>query len=193
MIALQTFVDRHSPSITEKADSAVVEHYRGHLPNALLELWRHSGFGTYSNGLIQIINPDVYKASLWKWLMRDKDDYTRLPIALSAFGSIFYYRRLNNEGVEDVAFVDPHTSDSSVLSWSATDFFNGVLCDHSSINSVLDQALFNKVVPLKGELAPNEMYYFVPALRLGGEMVADSTERGDALVHLDILLQLALG
>lgn len=192
MLELQPFIDRHPPTETRPVSPTTRDFYRPYLPAALLELWMHSGFGTYADGLIQLIDPERYQQSLWGWLMRDQDDYSRLPIAMSAFGSLFYYRRLNNEGVDDVAYVDPHTSESAVLSWSIGDFFNGVLCDNSSINLLLDQSLFNKVRTLRGTLSPDEIYYFVPALRLGGEMVADNTGRGDAVVHLDILLQLAM-
>lgn len=193
MLVLQPFLDRHPPSTTRKADPALVERYRGLLPDSLLALWAEVGFGTYSEGQIQLINPERYQACLWGWLMLDEDDDSRLPLAISAFGHIFYYRRLSDEGDEDVALIDPHRSESEVLAWSLEAFFNEVLCDEESIDSLLDRALFKAIPAAKGALQPDEIYYFVPALRLGGTASADHVDRGDALVHLEFLLQLALG
>lgn len=54
--------------------------------------------------------------------MKDQPDMTRLPIAISAFGLVFYYRLLSEDGDEDVSFIDPHNSDIGVTAWSLTDF-----------------------------------------------------------------------
>jgi hypothetical protein len=121
------------------------------------------------------------------------EDLTRLPIALSAFGTIFYYRRLGDEGDEDVSFLDPHTSESGDLAWSLEEFFNGWCCDGGVISDFLDAGMANDVANDKGALESDQMYFFVPALRLGGDRTVRCAERGDAVVHLDLLLQMALG
>lgn len=194
MIQLQPFIDRHAPGLhLEKADPSKLARYRGHLPPALLELWTDYGFGLYGNGLIQLIDPDRYRQNLWGWLMRGEADLTRLPIAMSAFGTIFYYRRLSDEGDEDVSFLDPHTSESGDLTWSLEEFFNGWCCDDGVISDFLDAGMVKDVAIEKGALENDQMYFFVPALRLGGERAVRCVERGDAAVHLDLLLQMALG
>ena len=48
-----------------------------------------------------------YQDVLWSWLMKDQPDMTRLPIAISAFGLVFYYRLLSEDGDEDISFIDP--------------------------------------------------------------------------------------
>jgi hypothetical protein len=57
---------------------------------------------------------------------------------------------------------------------------------------VLAKEMFDEAVSAKGKLEANQMYCFLPALRLGGARSAQSVDRGDALVHLNFLLQLAL-
>lgn len=197
-LALQTFIDTYRPDAGAiKADEALIARYAEHLPASLLELWREAGFGTYANGLIQIINPDLYNAMLWGWLMRPEgeEDMTRIPIALSAFGTIFYYRLLSEDGDEDVSFIDPHTSRTGDLAWSLDEFFNDWCCDEENRAGLLEQPLLEQAIAAKGELARDQVYAFLPALRLGGSRTAESGRVGlvDASVHLHLLLDLALG
>lgn len=192
-LQFQPFVDRHPPDgVTEKPDAAKLARYAGHLPDSLLALWSAHGFGWYGNGLIQIIDPDKYRDKLWGWLMRD-EDMDRLPIALGAFGDILYYRKLSDDGDEDVAFIDPHTSQTGVVEWSLDAFFNGWCCDDDEVAGFFDIGLITEAAARKGPLEHDQMYFFVPALRLGGERTAQHVDRGDARVQLDLLLQFAHG
>lgn len=193
IITLQNFIDHHKPGeLTQTPGRDLIESYRTLLPDCLLELWEKTGIGVYSNGLIQIINPGDYKRALYDWLMLDDEDPSRLPIAISSFGTIFYYRKLSDEGDEDIAYIDPHVSGTDVLAWSLESFFNDYLCNEENISSSLDPDLFEKALRKEGQLDKNQMYLFAPALRLGGQRDIKFIKRGDTLVHLDILLQLAL-
>jgi hypothetical protein len=42
----------------------------------------------------------------------------------------------------------------------------------------------------KGNLKPNDIYFFVPALISGGKESVESIDKGDANVHQSILFQL---
>jgi hypothetical protein len=192
-IALQKFIDTHKPDLDNiKASQEIIFKYQNHLPIPLLELWKEKGFGLYSDGLIQVINPDEYRDNLWNWLMRDEEDMDRLPIAISAFGNVFYYRKLSDEGDEDISFLDPHTSDSGDLAWSLESFFNDWCCDKNVIEEFLEKNMFDDAIATRGKLKYNEMYYFIPALRLGGTKSGKTVACGNATIHLDFLLQLAL-
>lgn len=190
---MQNFLAHYTPTQTTPAAPALIEAYRGLLPDALLELWRTAGIGQYNSGLLSVIDPDRYKEMLWGWLMREEEDPSRLPIALSAFGSIFYYRRLSDEGDEDVTLINPHTSEGAVLVWSLEDFFNETLCDPEFIEDTLEAPLFREALAINGPLATDQMYCYLPALRLGGSPSANALDRGDAATHLNFLLDLALG
>ena len=191
-IALQKFVDAHAPPQAPVfPDADALARYQPYLPNSLLELWRTHGFGFYGDGLIQLIDPDRYKASLWGWLMRDHEDMSRLPIALTPFGRLIYYRRLSNAGDEDVSFLDPHdSSGAAVLTWSLDDFFNRWCANQNDVAVLSEQGLYIEAVSRMGALKPDEIFYFVPALRLGGARSASHLGRGDAAVQLSMLLQL---
>ena len=190
---LQTFINKFS---VDQAGNTVsfetVKKYQAYLPEALLELWQNHGFGFYGNGLLQIINPELYQDELWSWLMKDEPDMTRLPIAISAFGLVFYYRLLSEDGDEDISFIDPHNSDIGVTAWSLTDFFNDWICDDEIIEQFLEKSALAKAQTQYGKLAENQMYCYLPALRLGGRASDLNLDKGDAATHLDFLYQLAV-
>ena len=166
---LQAFINKFS---VDQAGNTVspetVKKYQAYLPEALLELWQNHGFGFYGNGLLQIINRELYQDVLWSWLMKDQPDMTRLPIAISAFGLVFYYRLLSEDGDEDVSFIDPHNSDIGVTAWSLTDFFNDWICGDEIIEQFLEKSALAKAQTQYDKLSDNQMYCYLPALRLGG-------------------------
>jgi len=193
MLALQHFVDSYPPGANvQRAGNELLARYSKLVPPSLLQLWENVGFGSYADGLISLINPDDYNELLYGWLMLDEEDPTRIPFAISAFGRLFYYRRLTDKD-EDVCVIDPHTSSGDVLTWSLDDFFNSYLCDTESANGALQVTLFRNAVTRHGPLQERQIFAWTPALRLGGSESVEHLTKVNALVHLDILLQLALG
>lgn len=191
---LNPFLQRH-PATTglKPATPDQLERYAAHLPAALLALWRDHGFGFYGNGLVQLIDPDLYRDNLWGWLMRDEPDMERLPVALSAMGTIFYYRRLSDDGDEDVSFLDPHRSEGGCTVWSLEQFFNEWLSEDDNLADYLHSQQLDALVARAGVLERDQMYFHEPALRLGGDGGLAGIARGSAPVHLNLLLELALG
>lgn len=190
-MVLQRFIDRYKPENAERVSAIESSAYADALPSCLLELWDRHGFGLYGDGLLQIIHPDHYLRNLWGWINQE-NNHDRLPIALSSFGTIFYYRKLS-ESDHDIAYINPHTSQSGVLSWDAVSFFNDILPMDEVREQILDINMHETARTTLGPLHADEMYAFAPALRLGGSPSPKHIITCDAKVHLDILLQLALG
>lgn len=192
MLRLQPFLDRFPPTDVRPASAGLLQAYRGVLPEALLQLWAHAGPGQYAGGLLTLLDPREYAPTLQGWLMRDRPSPDRVPVALGAFGTLFYYRKLG-EHAEDLAFIDPHRSGTGILSWSLEGFFNETLTDPEGRGPLLQEVLFAECLRLHGPLGAGEMYAFVPALALGGAPDAAHTARTDARAHLEFLLQLGRG
>jgi hypothetical protein len=190
--AVAAFLSTFPPSPDNvPVDPGLIDAFRDRLPTVILELWQQGGFGLYGDGEIQVIDPRDYEQNLWGWLMREDDDPSRTPIALSAFGVMFYHRRLDEE-VEDIAYLDPHTSEGDVLAYSSIEFIGRTIVDAESREILLQKPLFEAAREKRGPLVRGTVFGFVPALRLGGEQSVSRTEALDARVHLDLLLQLAL-
>ena len=191
---LEHFPPRDEP---QKADPELLERYRDLVPPGLLELWQHAGFGFYSDGFLQLIQPDEYHEVLCGWLLRDPDP-ERVPFMMTAFGTLIYYRMLarDPEGkivAEDVAYLEPHHRDSSVLSWSLEGVFNDALGEDDALSDFYRRDGFGDARALYGPLNPDEIYFYRLPLALGGAENLENLTKGDARVQLEILLQLALG
>lgn len=184
---MTNFKSTYSPTKTTKASKDVVLKYKNILPKYLINIWEETGFGKYNNGLIEIINPDEYQNTLELWLGKKVDNY--IPIALSAFGRLFYYRKLT-EADEDVSVINPHYKEIDVCVWSLQSFFDDYLCQEDVMQFELQKELFTQAVDVHGALKSGEMYYFVPALPLGGAESIDYIQKGNSIVHLSFLLQL---
>jgi Uncharacterized conserved protein len=185
---LQAFIEEHQPGKDlQKAAESRLNEYSNRLPGSILELWRDFGFGSYGNGLIRLVDPDEYNETLYTWL--GKKNEKRIPIALSAFGELFFYRDLGS-GEEDVSMLNVHYKSIDVCVWSLNDFFNDYLCDDDIINDILRQELFQQALQKYGPLTSGEIYSFVPALALGGAAEVEFIQKVNALVHLEILFQM---
>ncbi|HEX7715341.1 MAG TPA: T6SS immunity protein Tdi1 domain-containing protein [Bacillota bacterium] len=185
---LQAFIEKHRPEQDlQKVNQSKIDEYSTRLPACILELWQDYGFGSYSAGLIRLIDPEIFNEILYTWLGKKNDK--RIPIALSAFGELFYYRDLDN-GAEDVSILKVHYKSIDVCTWSLKDFFNDYLCDDEIIEEVLRQELFRKALEKYGPLKDDEIYSFVPALVMGGAAEVEFIKKANALVHLDILFQM---
>jgi len=184
---LENFLGKFKPTATVKATDATVDKYKDIVPEGLMELWTIHGFGKYNNGYLEIINPDDYSDTLGNWLGKRVDTY--VPIALTAFGDLYYYRKLTDTD-EDVCILEPHYRKIDVCVWSHDEFFNEYLCDERIHDGELRGELFKQAVEKLGELKNGEIYYFVPALILGGGEEIEHVDKGNAAVHLDMLFQM---
>jgi hypothetical protein len=181
------FLEKYRPSNTEIANEELVNRYAHVLPSSMIDLWRTKGLGKYNDGLIEVVNPDDFQDDLERILGRKAPNY--VPIAITGFGELFYFRKLTAVD-EDVCVFDPHYNQIETCVWSLTDFFNGYLCDDNIIKEVLRAELFKASLKKTGPLDKNEIFFFVPALALGGTESVEFVQKGNCQVHLRVLFQL---
>ncbi|MDR3158294.1 MAG: hypothetical protein LBU11_04640 [Zoogloeaceae bacterium] len=107
------------------------------------------------------LDPDAWQTTLDRWIVAD-DDMTRIPVMLTPFGGMIYYRRLV-EGGEDISLLDPGTKAIQVLSWSLTDFFNDFLRDPASVRGMMPMDIAD-LQTSPGRLEAGEVYQIDPLL-----------------------------
>ncbi len=157
-LALHRFVKTHPPSReVAPASGELIATYKDVLPESLLELWRRKGLGFYGDLQIALIDPRLWQHVLDQWIISPPDTALRVPIAVTSFGTLLYYRKLTPED-EDVAYIDPTTRETGDLAWSLDDFFNDVLCEQETLEDVLEPALAQAAQQECGVLAPGEVY-----------------------------------
>lgn len=157
-LALNRFVTAHPPAPQVRpAPPDLVAAYEGLLPDSLLELWRRKGLGPYGAYQITLIDPRPWQAVLDRWVVSAPDGVRRIPIALTPFGVLLYYRKLTATD-EDVCSIDPVTKETADLAWSLERFFNGLLCDLPSLDSLISPEQLKIALQECGPLAPGEVY-----------------------------------
>lgn len=163
-----------------------IDKYRETIPETLTAFWKNYGAGKYGDGIIEVVNPGDYLPALETWLGREVPAY--VPLCISAFGELFYYRKLS-ESDEDVCILDPHYRSINTCTWSLDEFFEEYLTDEGIIEELLRKELFHSSIAKLGEIKPGEIFLFSPALCLGGAEEIQYVSKGRADVHLDLLFQ----
>jgi hypothetical protein len=181
---LEPFIQKYKASdeVIKLKENDINEYLR-QFPGYYLSFLKENGFGTYGNGIIQLINPNEYRDTLKQWLGKDNKNY--LPIAMGAFGDLYYYRKLTDTD-EDVCVLDPAFRQIGNCMWDLKDFFNEYLCDDAIVRLEMFENAKNSI----GTIKANQIYIYKLAPALGGdEEDLENRTIGDAKVHLDILFQ----
>ena len=183
---ISKFLKKYTPGENlQKPDEEILNFGRQMLPKEIVGLWEDYGFGEYGDGLIKVVDPREYMNSLYSWLGRK--DLSRIPIIVTAFGDIFYYRKLeNNEN--DVALLNIHYRRTEVCGSSYQDFFERYLLDKGVIKHILRADLYKKAVKKLGKPGYRDIFFFTPALVLGGGEDIKYIEKGNGVVHQQVLL-----
>ena len=159
------------------------------VPEELLAFMQKYGFGNFGNGILKTIDPEDYFDSLFTWL--GGEDYSKIPFMMTGFGDLFYYRKLEG-GEYDISLLDIHYRSVSVPAWTVADFIKFLL-DPETEEKLLRGKLFQQAVAGKGALAPDEIFFFVPALVIGGAEDMRHISKGNARVHQHVLFQVGYG
>ena len=184
---LKDFLNLYPPSKDlVKANQEIIKAFTNKLPKPIIDLWTNYGFGSYGDGIIKVINPLEYMNTLFAWL--GKRDFTKIPIFINAFGDIFYYRQLT-ETENDISLLNIHTRKISVCGYSYQEFFTKYI-KADIMNYNLKKDLFNQAKETLGNLDSKEIYFFVPALILGGAENIKYIKKGNAVTHQLLLLEL---
>ena len=185
---ISKFIEKFKPGENlQKPDEEILNFGRQMLPKEIRELWAEYGFGEYGDGLFEVVDPREYMNSLYTWL--GQKDFNKIPIIVTAFGDIFYYRKLE-DNENDVSLLNIHYRKIDVCGYSYQEFFEGYILDDDVIKNVLRADLYKQAVKELGKLDYNEIFFFTPALVLGGGEDIKYVKKGNGAVHHQVLLQI---
>ena len=173
-------------------DRSLVDALAPSVTPEVLALWEH-GVGMYGNGLLQVVDPIKYEPAIYPYIMRDeKKRY--VPLILTAFGSLYYLRQLNNPNTpmypHDITLLDPQTGNAKHILFEVDEFFSDHLQKDSTRQNELQLDAFQKAMDA-GVPPPkrDQMLCHTPMRALGGDGDPTRCTLGDALVHWDMLRQ----
>ncbi len=186
---IDNFISNYKPgdNLKKPIDEDFLKKAKMVLPPEIIYLWEEYGFGEYGNGIIKVVDPRDYMHSLYTWL--GKEDLTKIPIMVSAFGDIFYFRKITDEE-NDISLLNIHYRKIDVCSYSYQEFFNSYINSPRVKEKVLREKLYNEALNKLGKLEFNEIFMFAPALVTGGGEDIKYVVKGDANTHQMILYDL---
>lgn len=183
MNGFEHFKSVHGPGMDcRKVSEETIARYNNLLPAALLEHWRVSGWCSYADGLLWVIDPEELNDPLAEWLGTDAVD--AYAIVRTAFGDIIYWNG------EALFYLDIREGIVTELGRNVEVLFYYTLCKNEYLDAVIDRKLFRQALPLLGKPEADECYAFVPAVQLGGPGTLESLQRVKTREHLSILAQL---
>jgi hypothetical protein len=182
-------------SKTTPVSQSVAAHYRGRLPDGLLEFWlRHGNEFAFGDGYSQMCDPETFSPVIKNWFEGDQEFHhsNLIVYGYSSFGSLFVCDGTNNLG----------TIHSSQSNFQYAPFKSGSNVDRDLdyfIASTLKLGtvkprfidkndLHNRAVAKHGPLAQGEMFTWVPPLQLAKS--GNRIEKVDAEVQISILQEL---
>lgn len=184
---LSNFLNLYPPSSALQAPSAdLLQRMQGVLPEEILNFWQMYGFGSYGNGIIKVVNPDDYQETFDKWV---DSDAVQIPLFVTAFGNVIYYGKESPQE-EKISVLDIHHGKNGILATSIDEFFGSFIQNKEVMNNILYSSLYEQAVNEKGTLGEFEIFYFVPALILAGDMDIGCIDKGDGRIHQDVLLRI---
>lgn len=156
----------------------VVEQYRGRLPDELLAEWQATGWCSYADGFIWLVDPGQFDGEIARWL---PDEPPSLVFLRTAFGSLGYW---NGEKAQLLDVTDGH---NITLLKKMSHVFDYSLAREGFLEIVMDRDYFREALPRLGRLAADECYGYFPPKAMGGDGTPDTLQKVKLREHLDIL------
>jgi len=156
---------------------STLDYWRGRLPAKLLDYWFNEGWGKYADGLLWIVNPEEYESIVIEWLAESPlaDVDTFHVFARSAFGGLYLCGEKSAQSVKIICpliaifvfekdLVEKNDDDKNI---SIQSFFLSEPEDFD-LKDAFRLPLFKRALGKLGQLGPDEVYGFEPALVAGG-------------------------
>lgn len=163
-IALRAFIAAHPPhAANHPADAALIKRYENLLPAALLELWREHGLGYYGERAICLINPETWQAAFDLWVNPGQDETKRIPVMMTPFGTLLYYRKLTDTD-EDISALDVIERDVNVVGWDFVECLNEEFTNDEWLDDLISKELLDYAAKIAGMLEAGQVYQLDQAL-----------------------------
>jgi len=173
-----------------------LEHYRGKVPEAMIDFWQQNGIGTVLDGYFQFCDPGRYSGILKLVFGGDPDIHAEQTHALGfgAFGTIVAWNEVHQDVTIDLvkgqvscpALVNGKRYDPNLAVTTQLMLLDDPTFDEYDAHA---KKLFKPARSKLGKLGVGQIYGFRPILALGGNRALASLAIYEALPHMAILAQ----
>lgn len=171
-------------------------HYRGKVPEAMIDFWQQNGIGTVLDGYFQFCDPGRYSGILKLVFGGDPDIHAEQThvLGFGAFGTIIAWNEVHQDVVVDLvkgqvacpALVNGKTYDPNLAVTSQLMLLDDPTLDEYDAKT---KKLFKPARSKLGKLGVGQIYGFKPILALGGNRALANLSIYEALPHMAILAQ----
>jgi hypothetical protein len=171
-------------TVVEKPSPQVINHYKNKLPAELIEFWQQHGFGSYMNGYLKIVDPDIYQPILNEGY--DTENNKELVFAVTGLCDFLVW-------VGDaIRLVDFRHGDYSIIETGddMTWFFDMDLAEDEFVEDELKNGNYQPAKQKLGDLAFDECYGYVPILGAGGSEKVENLQKVKISEHIALIAQM---
>jgi hypothetical protein len=169
-------------TVVEKPSPQVINHYKNKLPAELIEFWQQYGFGSYMNGYLKIVDPDIYQPILNEGY--DTENNKELVFAVTGLCDFLVWV---GDAVRLVDF--RHGNYAIINSSNLTRFFDRRLGDSSFLKTELKDENYLPAHLKLGKLEFDECYGYVPLLGAGGSEKVENLQKVKIREHIAVIAQ----
>lgn len=176
---MKEFFQTHKPDQGEKIEITD----SGNLPNEVIKMLQDAETNSYANGFFRFIAPNKLKHyfSIWNLPVEDCS-----PFIKCAFGHLVFYHQRQYKVLNPV-----FNSIDIIGEENELDFvMNIMLCDRDVLESSFFINIYEKTFGRLGAPDINEMYAFIPALRLGGSPATSFVQKVEMDLQMTLLSQI---
>lgn len=164
----------------------VIENYRDRVPEDMIEVWKHYGYGTFGEGFVRIINPEVYEAGVGACTGRVIGGSESIPLMVTGLADLIVWEP--DAGLTAIKY---RIEDTRGLGSKVSTFFNLVRAGGAKhLDRVLDWSMFPQAVEAYGPPAFDESFVYVPLLSLGGPKKVEHLELGKTIETIRVMVDL---
>jgi len=152
------------------------------LPPEVIELLKADGFASYGEQQLWSVDPDDLGELVLPWKAGAE---AAIPIFRTAFGCLFLW-----DG-KRVHYANIHFHTVTICAPRVRFLFSDTFMDEGFMTKVVGSERIKRAQNELGQLSPNEAYFWVPALALGGSQETSRLDKGGLRELLAIQAQLA--
>lgn len=179
MVEIADFVP-HAP-----VDPALIEEYRGRVPDELVEIWEQYGYGTFGEGFLRVINPKLYEEQIGDCIGKAQGDGIAIPIMVTGLGDLITWEP--SLGVVGILYRD---EDIVGLGSKLSTFLTLTRVQGARhLSRKFSWDVFPKAVAAHGELSFDESFIFVPLRSLGGPSKVENLHKRDTLAAIQMMVE----
>ncbi len=180
MIELPDFV-HHAP-----VPQRIIELYRDRVPEELVELWQHYGYGSFGGGFVRVIDPELFETAIGDRIGTAAGDMPSIPIMVTAMADVIVWEA--GLGVTGLMF---RVGESAGLGSRVSTFLKlSVGGGPKHFARRLDWEPYPEAVERHGVPAYDQSFVHVPLLSLGGSRTVDSLQQRQTVTAIELMLDM---